>query len=178
MLYISIHCMPVFTRFTHPSTTTKPERTPSCRWHLPPQPSVSQSYLMATDGHTRYIPTPKPTNLCGSKTEMPLNFRPNLETLPMKILFKSTSIACMDRQQNTPTTCSPEPDYTPDCTLCGSEIDPPTLALTGNTCGTCRDKRAVLARRSWCIAPISNKAAYTLITDLSLLKQINPKRTC
>jgi hypothetical protein len=29
----------------------------------------------------------------------------------------------------------------------------------------------------WCIAPLSNKAAYTLITDIELLKQLNPKRT-
>ena len=44
-------------------------------------------------------------------------------------------------------------------------------------CMACGDKQAVAARKSWCVAPISNKAAYTLITDPTLLKQINPKRT-
>jgi hypothetical protein len=51
------------------------------------------------------------------------------------------------------------------------------LKQTGDKCATCRDGDAIYARRSWCVAPISNKAAYTLITDLSLLKQMNPKRT-
>lgn len=63
------------------------------------------------------------------------------------------------------------------CIRCGSYIEPVTLALTGDSCRTCRDKAAERLRRAWCVAPISNKAAYTLITDLSLLKQINPKRT-
>jgi hypothetical protein len=63
------------------------------------------------------------------------------------------------------------------CTQCGGDIFPESLKQTGNKCATCRDYDAIYARRSWCIAPISNKAAYTLITDLSLLKQMNPKRT-
>lgn len=63
------------------------------------------------------------------------------------------------------------------CTHCGSDIFPETLKSTGTKCAPCRDKDATYIRKSWCIAPISNKAAYTLITDISLLKQINPKRT-
>lgn len=63
------------------------------------------------------------------------------------------------------------------CARCGGDIFPETLKQTGNKCATCRDGDALVERSFWCVAPISNKAAYTLITDLSLLKQINPKRT-
>lgn len=45
------------------------------------------------------------------------------------------------------------------------------------TCLPCGEEQSRQERMSWCIAPISNKAGYTRITDLSLLKQINPKRT-
>ena len=45
------------------------------------------------------------------------------------------------------------------------------------TCMPCGEEQAKQARAGWCVAPISNKAAYTLITDYTLLKQINPKRT-
>jgi hypothetical protein len=68
-------------------------------------------------------------------------------------------------------------DYDLDCEACDKPILPISLAQTGKLCATCRDTAAKRARQSWCIAPISNKAAYTLITDLSLLAQINPKRT-
>jgi hypothetical protein len=60
---------------------------------------------------------------------------------------------------------------------CTNEVSPARYALGYKTCLACGDKAAVVQRQSWCIAPISNKAAYTLITDYDLLKQINPKRT-
>jgi len=64
------------------------------------------------------------------------------------------------------------------CSDCGSEIIPETLKETGTKCASCRDKDAAYIRKTtWCIVPISNKAAYTRVTDLSLLKQMNPKRT-
>lgn len=50
-------------------------------------------------------------------------------------------------------------------------------ALGYRHCLACGDREAVRQRKLWCIAPISNKAGYTRVTDYSLLKQINPKRT-
>lgn len=64
-----------------------------------------------------------------------------------------------------------------ECIECGGEVAPGRWALKRYTCLPCGEKQSKLERRSWCIAPISNKAAYTLITDITLLKQINPKRT-
>jgi|DEB0MinimDraft_3_1074331.scaffolds.fasta_scaffold10891_4 hypothetical protein len=64
-----------------------------------------------------------------------------------------------------------------DCQLCNAEILPPTLRLTGSLCYQCREKQAKEERKGWCIAPISNKCGYTIYTDFSLLKQLNPKRT-
>jgi RNase P subunit RPR2 len=43
------------------------------------------------------------------------------------------------------------------------------------TCLPCGEEQARAVKHT--VAPISNKAAYTLITDYTLLKQINPKRT-
>ena len=44
-------------------------------------------------------------------------------------------------------------------------------------CLWCGEQMSRVERSSWCIAPISNKTGYTRVTDYSLLKQINPKRT-
>jgi len=68
------------------------------------------------------------------------------------------------------------------CTLCGELIDPLRVLLLKKQerpviCLFCGEEQARQDRKLWCIAPISNKAAYTLITDPTLLKQINPKRT-
>ena len=60
---------------------------------------------------------------------------------------------------------------------CQEEIQPARYALGYITCLPCGDRQAIQDRKRWCIAPISNKAAYTLITDYTLLKQLNPKRT-
>jgi hypothetical protein len=40
----------------------------------------------------------------------------------------------------------------------------------------CGEELSLHARRSWTVAPL-NKSAYMLITDPSILKQLNPKRT-
>ena len=60
---------------------------------------------------------------------------------------------------------------------CQEEIPPARYALGYRVCLACGDRQAKNDRKRWCIAPISNKAGYTRITDYSLLKQINPKRT-
>lgn len=68
------------------------------------------------------------------------------------------------------------------CVICADDINTERVAiLKANdmlvTCLMCGEEQARQARLSWCIAPISNKAGYTRITDYDLLKQINPKRT-
>ena len=60
---------------------------------------------------------------------------------------------------------------------CTNKIEYRRWKIGKRTCLACGDKQAIQDRKSWCVAPISNKAAYTLITDHDLLKQINPKRT-
>ena len=63
------------------------------------------------------------------------------------------------------------------CGVCGSYISAGRWDLGYRVCLKCGDKEAERERMGWCVAPISNKAAYTRITDFDLLKQINPKRT-
>lgn len=43
-------------------------------------------------------------------------------------------------------------------------------------CKPCGEEQAQEARKSWCVAPM-NKSNYTLITDPTMLRQLNPKRT-
>jgi predicted RNA-binding Zn-ribbon protein involved in translation (DUF1610 family) len=64
----------------------------------------------------------------------------------------------------------------PSCLTCGDDIEPPARALITNTCKHCGEQAAITARKSWCVAPI-NKSNYMLFTDLSLLSQLNPKKT-
>jgi len=64
------------------------------------------------------------------------------------------------------------------CTACHWEKVPYLRWKAGYfTCLPCGEEQAREERMGWCIAPISNKAGYTRVTDYSLLKQINPKRT-
>lgn len=69
-----------------------------------------------------------------------------------------------------------EDEYSDFCSACGSDIVPETLKLTGTKCANCRDHIAKKERNFWCVAGI-NKSNLMLITDLSMLKQLNPKRT-
>jgi len=57
---------------------------------------------------------------------------------------------------------------------CGEEVDARRIALGYQTCLSCGDKEA--KKRKFTVAPI-NKSNYMMITDLSQLKQLNPKRT-
>ena len=57
---------------------------------------------------------------------------------------------------------------------CGEEVDARRIALGYQTCLQCGDKEA--KQRRFTIAPI-NKSNYMMITDMAMLKQLNPKRT-
>lgn len=57
---------------------------------------------------------------------------------------------------------------------CGEEVDARRIALGYQTCLRCGDVEA--KKRKFTIAPI-NKSNYMMITDLTQLKQLNPKRT-
>ena len=62
------------------------------------------------------------------------------------------------------------------CINCGDEIEPPERAtqLKIKTCLRCGNEVAKQVKRT--IAPL-NKSNYLLITDLTMLTQLNPKRT-
>ena len=57
---------------------------------------------------------------------------------------------------------------------CGEEVDARRIALGYQCCLACGDKEA--KQRRFTIAPI-NKSNYMMITDMAMLKQLNPKRT-
>jgi len=57
---------------------------------------------------------------------------------------------------------------------CGEEVDARRIALGYTKCLACGDKEA--KQRRFTIAPI-NKSNYMMITDMAMLKQLNPKRT-
>lgn len=60
------------------------------------------------------------------------------------------------------------------CISCG-EVVPQKRALLGyHTCMPCGDRQARAVKHT--VAPL-NKSNYMLFTDISLLKQLNPKRT-
>lgn len=65
---------------------------------------------------------------------------------------------------------------TPLCRNCRDEIDPPERALIKPLCLYCGEEAAKEERRHWTVAPM-NKSNYLLFTDISLLSQLNPKRT-
>jgi DNA-directed RNA polymerase subunit RPC12/RpoP len=60
------------------------------------------------------------------------------------------------------------------CIECGDEYDDQRSMLGYRVCMECGDAHA--HQRKFTIAPL-NKSNYMLFTDISLLKQLNPKRT-
>lgn len=61
------------------------------------------------------------------------------------------------------------------CTGCyGTPVPAGRLALGYTTCMTCGEKAARAVKHT--IAPL-NKSNYVMVTDLTMLKQLNPKRT-
>ena len=63
-----------------------------------------------------------------------------------------------------------------ECRVCGDEFPHERWALGYKMCMACGDAHARDERKSWTVAPM-NKSNYMLFTDVSLLKQLNPKRT-
>jgi ribosomal protein L37AE/L43A len=63
-----------------------------------------------------------------------------------------------------------------ECQLCGDDVHVERWALGYHYCKNCGDTIAREARKHWTVAPM-NKSNYMLFTDISLLKQLNPKRT-
>lgn len=60
------------------------------------------------------------------------------------------------------------------CPECGGYVDYQRVKLGYRTCLQCGEYNAKQVKH--CIAPI-NKSNYMYISDLSQLKQLNPKRT-
>lgn len=68
-------------------------------------------------------------------------------------------------------------DYTTECALCGDLYPLTRKTLAGyDTCMSCGEREAVGYRNTWCVAPM-NKSNYMLVTDPTVLRQLNPKRT-
>jgi len=64
--------------------------------------------------------------------------------------------------------------FSPQCKLCGDTYEDGRYRLGIVFCMSCGDELAHKVVR--CVVP-QNKSNYMLVTDLSLLKQLNPKRT-
>jgi len=64
--------------------------------------------------------------------------------------------------------------FEPQCKLCGTTYAAERLAIGYAICMPCGDDLASKVVRT--IAPL-NKSNYVCITDMALLKQLNPKRT-
>jgi ribosomal protein L37AE/L43A len=70
----------------------------------------------------------------------------------------------------------PTPRMKPLCHQCGDPYAPRRKAAGYTTCMPCGEELSLHARRSWTVTHL-NKSGYMLITDPSILKQLNPKRT-
>jgi hypothetical protein len=64
--------------------------------------------------------------------------------------------------------------YQPQCKLCGEEYDLARLDIGYAVCLDCGDD--IAKERKFTVAPL-NKSNYVCITDMAMLKQLNPKRT-
>jgi len=64
--------------------------------------------------------------------------------------------------------------YTPQCKLCGNTYNAERLAIGYAICMPCGDDLASKVIRT--VVPL-NKSNYMVVTDMNLLKQLNPKRT-
>ncbi len=63
-----------------------------------------------------------------------------------------------------------------ECDRCGQEYNPARRAAGYLLCLVCGESDAQIKRRSWTVAPL-NKSNYILVTDPTILSQLNPKRT-
>ena len=64
--------------------------------------------------------------------------------------------------------------FEPQCKLCGMGYDAERLSIGYAVCMPCGDDLANKVVRT--VAPM-NKSNYMMITDMAMLKQLNPKRT-
>ena len=64
--------------------------------------------------------------------------------------------------------------YTPRCMQCGEQYPLARMKLGYAFCLDCGDE--IAKSRKFTIAPL-NKSNYVCITDITMLKQLNPKRT-
>lgn len=64
--------------------------------------------------------------------------------------------------------------YKPRCKMCGDIYALERMKLGFAFCLSCGDE--VARERKFTIAPL-NKSNYVCITDMAMLKQLNPKRT-
>ena len=64
--------------------------------------------------------------------------------------------------------------HIPTCKLCGDQYDLARLDIGYAVCLDCGDE--IARDRKFTIAPL-NKSNYICITDMTMLKQLNPKRT-
>ena len=64
--------------------------------------------------------------------------------------------------------------HTPECMMCGAEYEFARWKIGKKTCLPCGDDVAKNVKHT--IAPL-NKSNYMVFTDITLLKQLNPKRT-
>jgi ribosomal protein L37AE/L43A len=64
--------------------------------------------------------------------------------------------------------------FEPQCKLCGVTYDAGRLAIGYAICMSCGDDLAGKVVRT--VVPL-NKSNYMMVTDMSTLKQLNPKRT-
>jgi ribosomal protein L37AE/L43A len=64
--------------------------------------------------------------------------------------------------------------FTPQCKLCGMTYAAERLAIGYAICMSCGDDLAGKVVRT--VVPL-NKSNYMMVTDMSTLKQLNPKRT-
>jgi ribosomal protein L37AE/L43A len=64
--------------------------------------------------------------------------------------------------------------FTPQCKLCGDVYDAGRLKLGYAICCPCGDDLA--KNRKFTVVPM-NKSNYMMVSDMTILKQLNPKRT-
>jgi ribosomal protein L37AE/L43A len=66
--------------------------------------------------------------------------------------------------------------FTPQCKLCGITYAAERLAIGYAICMPCGDDLAFKANTKRTVVPM-NKSNYMMVTDMTILKQLNPKRT-
>jgi ribosomal protein L37AE/L43A len=64
--------------------------------------------------------------------------------------------------------------FNPQCKLCGDTYDEERFRIGYAICCPCGDDLA--KSRKFTVVPM-NKSNYMMVTDMTILKQLNPKRT-